>query len=110
MNVYKSNEKLLKIVDHEMHRVTIDESDATLSTVLKSVRKIAAILGGTLQKEIRQNRIMNEDSRDLAQVFIAMTHNRCMRHALEKKGLQAMVSRNEAAFLVRLYFDGILLP
>jgi len=106
MDYYKANEDFLRIATMDMNRLQLEEEDR-LRTILLRIRKIAGILGRTLEDDMRSRRVVTENPIELAQVFIALILNRSMRRSFEPGGLQAMNTRKDADFLTRLFFDGI---
>jgi AcrR family transcriptional regulator len=107
---YKANEDVLRILVREMYRMQLEEEQAHLSELMKRVRNLAAILANVLKKEIAKKNIIKEDADTLAQVFVAMIHNRVMRRSVEGKGLQSLDTQKESGFLVKLFFEGAALP
>jgi AcrR family transcriptional regulator len=103
---YRENEDFLRIVMLELHKMQIEDSRKSLRLVLARMGNIAALLGGVLERQRKGKRPRREDPRELAQVFVALVHNRSLRRSLEPAGLQGMNAEDEAAFLTRLFFDG----
>ncbi len=108
MEYYRTNEDFLRIATLEMGRLQLRE-EHRLRALLQSVREIATTLGRTLETDIAAGRVVADDPLELAQVFIALVHNRTMRRSIEHGGLRAMEARKDADFLTRLFFDGIVL-
>jgi len=106
MEYYKANEDFLRIIAVELNRVQCEEPPAGIRALLARFGRIAGILGDILQRDCPRRRLL-ADPADLAQVFLALIHNRSMRRSFEGKGLRAMQSDHEAAFLTQLFFDGI---
>jgi AcrR family transcriptional regulator len=107
---YKANEDVFRILVREMYRMQWEEEQAHLSEMMKRVRTLAAILANVLKREISKKQIIKEDPDTLAQVFVAMIHNRVMRRSIEGRGLQGLDTQKESSFLVRLFFEGAALP
>lgn len=103
---FRDNDDFLRIVMFELTRMQVDEKRASLRKVLARMRNNAAILGGALTPGRGRRRSGGEDPRELAQVFVALVHNRSLRRSLEPDGLLRLDADREAAFLTRLFFDG----
>lgn len=108
MEYYRANEDLLRIVTMDMNRMEL-EKENRLRTILLKVRGIAGALAKTLEADMRARRVVTEDPVELAQVFVALIHNRSVRRSFEAGGLKAMNAELDADFLTRLFFDGIAL-
>lgn len=107
MEYYKRNEDFLRIVSFEMNTMQIEDRRTSLQRVLGSIREAASILAGTLRPELGVPGRAGALPRDLAMVFVALILNRSVRHMLQPRGLAGMNTAREAAFLTKLFFDGV---
>lgn len=101
---YRTNDDLLRILINEIHRV---QAHKELVAIIQRIHAIASILGGALKKEMSRKSIVREDPGELAHVFVGMIHNRAMRRSFTNPTLQQIDIEAEAAFLTRLFFDGV---
>jgi AcrR family transcriptional regulator len=106
MDYYRGNEDFLRIVTLEMNRMQLEEKQRARA-LLTRLRAIGRTLGRTLEQDIRSGQVVTDNPLELAQVFVALIHNRIMRRSFERGGLRAMDTRRDADFLTRLFFDGI---
>ena len=107
---YKSNEDILLILIRQISRMGRTSERAHLSHMMEGVSVLASVLADALKKEIHKKTIIKENPEDLAHMFVAMIHNRVVRRTSEPSGIQTINAQREAAFLVRLFFDGAALP
>jgi AcrR family transcriptional regulator len=107
---YRENEDFLRIVMVELHRLQVEDKRSSLRHVLDRIRNVAGTLGAVLVRRTAAKRLNGEDPRELAQVFVAIIHNRALRRSLETDGLRKMDADREAAFLTRLFFEGAGAP
>lgn len=104
LEYYRTNEDLLRILVHEIHRTHVKED---FSAIIKRIHDIASVLATALRREMNKRLIIKDDPAELAHVFVGMIHNRAMRRSFAPSGLGAVDCEAEANFLTRLFFDGV---
>lgn len=107
---YKANEDILLILMREINRMGRTRERAHLSHMMQGVSVLASVLADSLKKGIQNKTIIKEDPEDLANMFVAMIHNRVVRRTFDPQGIQQINTQKESAFLVKVFFDGAALP
>ncbi|MGA9116568.1 MAG: TetR/AcrR family transcriptional regulator [Bacteroidota bacterium] len=107
MSYYRRNGDYLRIVSREINTLESGSQRRRHRRILAGFREIAALLGSNLRAEVGAGMVVSEDPTELAQVFVALLHNRSIRRSLERGGLASLNPGEEADFITRLYFEGV---
>jgi AcrR family transcriptional regulator len=104
---FQSNGDVLGIIVREMMQFQVEDAQHGLRQFHRSFEQLAAILARTLKRDHRGKHPCASSGVELAQIFVAMVHHRCVKRLFQEKRHRELDPHEEALLVTTLFFDGV---